>query len=303
MDFCDPCRRHLNGALACPGCGTSAETLRRSREPEYGRYGGTASGPAAETPTGPGRPDASAGGYGDAYGDGPYEGTRSDDDPYDASRGEPDGDDPDDATRSGDDGDDDGDGERQGRAARRRGRGRGPVAEGPGGASRRDRKAAAHRRRRRRTLLVAAGFVLAAGGLSLAELGMDAPRSTPKPAAAGGESPDGDAPVEAGKPGGGPGGKGAGAEGSSGSPSPEASDSPSPSGSRDDEESNPPEGDEASKDPESATEGGAPSRPASAPTAAPPAPEPAPTSDPTTQAPRPEPSAPEPCKRFLWWCA
>ncbi|WP_443728928.1 SCO2400 family protein, partial [Streptomyces anatolicus] len=22
MDYCHPCRRHLNGALACPGCGT-----------------------------------------------------------------------------------------------------------------------------------------------------------------------------------------------------------------------------------------------------------------------------------------
>ncbi|MYX45219.1 hypothetical protein GTW59_29800, partial [Streptomyces sp. SID89] len=42
-------------------------------------------------------------------------------------------------------------------------------------ASRRDRKAAHHRRRRRRTLLITAGFVLAAGGLSLAELGVDAP--------------------------------------------------------------------------------------------------------------------------------
>ncbi|MEV4045003.1 hypothetical protein AB0J75_18760, partial [Streptomyces sp. NPDC049744] len=24
MDYCHPCRRHLNGALACPGCGTPA---------------------------------------------------------------------------------------------------------------------------------------------------------------------------------------------------------------------------------------------------------------------------------------
>ncbi|MBV1937027.1 hypothetical protein KUF83_10705, partial [Streptomyces sp. BV286] len=28
MDYCDPCQRHLNGALACPGCGTSAEACR-----------------------------------------------------------------------------------------------------------------------------------------------------------------------------------------------------------------------------------------------------------------------------------
>ncbi|MEV0476647.1 SCO2400 family protein, partial [Streptomyces prunicolor] len=25
MDYCHPCGRHLNGALACPGCGASAE--------------------------------------------------------------------------------------------------------------------------------------------------------------------------------------------------------------------------------------------------------------------------------------
>ena len=28
MDYCHPCRRHLNGALACPGCGTPVEELR-----------------------------------------------------------------------------------------------------------------------------------------------------------------------------------------------------------------------------------------------------------------------------------
>src|ERR1044072_366544 len=27
MDFCLPCRRHLNGALACPGCGTPTHEL------------------------------------------------------------------------------------------------------------------------------------------------------------------------------------------------------------------------------------------------------------------------------------
>ncbi|SCD68418.1 hypothetical protein GA0115239_10571, partial [Streptomyces sp. BpilaLS-43] len=27
MDYCQPCRRHLNGALACAGCGTPAEAL------------------------------------------------------------------------------------------------------------------------------------------------------------------------------------------------------------------------------------------------------------------------------------
>ncbi|MYS50761.1 hypothetical protein GTW46_11940, partial [Streptomyces sp. SID6013] len=30
MDYCHPCRRHLNGALACPGCGTPARELHAS---------------------------------------------------------------------------------------------------------------------------------------------------------------------------------------------------------------------------------------------------------------------------------
>ncbi|MGQ4514333.1 SCO2400 family protein [Streptomyces sp. DW26H14] len=44
MDYCDRCRRHLNGALACAGCGTPAEDLRRSPRP------GPAPGPAAPPP-------------------------------------------------------------------------------------------------------------------------------------------------------------------------------------------------------------------------------------------------------------
>ncbi|MGK5697661.1 SCO2400 family protein, partial [Streptomyces sp. URMC 128] len=176
MDYCDPCRRHLNGALACPGCGTSADALRWP-EPEYGGYDAVPEG-----------------------GEGVYDGSGASGQPDEPDeRDEPDA--------SG--GEHVDDGEPLGRAARRRGRGRGregehgPVGDGPGGGtSRRDRKAAAHRRRRRRTLFVAAGFVLAAGGLSLAELGTDAPKSTPKPAAAGGESADGDASVEAGETGG-----------------------------------------------------------------------------------------------------
>ncbi|PWS46322.1 hypothetical protein DLE01_34995, partial [Streptomyces sp. FT05W] len=27
MDYCHPCQRHLNGALACAGCGTPADAL------------------------------------------------------------------------------------------------------------------------------------------------------------------------------------------------------------------------------------------------------------------------------------
>ncbi|MEV2208123.1 hypothetical protein AB0E16_22155, partial [Streptomyces sp. NPDC047970] len=39
MDYCHPCGRHLNGALACAGCGTPAEELRRlgSAPPAAGR--------------------------------------------------------------------------------------------------------------------------------------------------------------------------------------------------------------------------------------------------------------------------
>ncbi|MEV5610496.1 hypothetical protein [Streptomyces sp. NPDC052225] len=32
MDYCHPCRRHLNGALACPGCGTPADAVRAYAE-------------------------------------------------------------------------------------------------------------------------------------------------------------------------------------------------------------------------------------------------------------------------------
>ncbi|MGA6169668.1 SCO2400 family protein [Streptomyces sp. NPDC012600] len=49
MDYCDPCRRHLNGALACAGCGTPAEALSPFTVP-------------APTPAGraPGAPDEAA---------------------------------------------------------------------------------------------------------------------------------------------------------------------------------------------------------------------------------------------------
>ncbi|MFC8590381.1 SCO2400 family protein [Streptomyces atroolivaceus] len=47
MDYCHPCRRHLNGALACAGCGTPADAL----VPYAVAYGpGRAAEPADETP-------------------------------------------------------------------------------------------------------------------------------------------------------------------------------------------------------------------------------------------------------------
>ncbi|WP_455678678.1 SCO2400 family protein [Streptomyces antibioticus] len=270
MDYCLPCRRHLNGALACPGCGAPApqpdtyaqQPLARERRVEAG--GGDDSG----VPEGSGG-SKDSGDAGDAEG---AEGADSSGDAGDSGA------------------------EPQGRAARRRG---GKRAVGPAGAdagaetSRRDRKAAAHRRRRRRTVLITAGFVLAAGGLSLAELGIDAPGfSSPNPAVAGGESSE----VEDSTP-----------EPSTtalplddredtatSSPSPDASASPSESESpkAEDEESESPAPDPQSASAPAVTPApSAPADPASTPPADPP---------PSSQPPKPSPS--ETCNRFLWWC-
>ncbi|MGW5589225.1 SCO2400 family protein, partial [Streptomyces sp. NPDC003857] len=35
--YCHPCRRHLNGALACPGCGTPVDELRAHARTAAGR--------------------------------------------------------------------------------------------------------------------------------------------------------------------------------------------------------------------------------------------------------------------------
>lgn len=286
MDYCHPCRRHLNGALACPGCGAPAQQLRAyppaAYEPEPEPY---ALEPYTQEPE-------------------PY--------PRDASAhespGDPDGrgdhDDHDDDDR--DDHDDRGvdAGEPQGRAARRRGQGRG-ARRGPEGtagasdASRRDRKASAHRRRRRRVVLITAGFVLAAGGLSLAELGVDAPgfSSPHNPEVAGGESSEVDG--EAGKvpepsasaqpldhrtaPG-----------GATASSSPSSSASPSASESAKDGKATRSPGKEA----QSATL--APSSGSTTPSDPDSGSNPTPTAAPTTI---PQPSPTETCTRFLWWCS
>lgn len=44
MDYCHACRRHLNGALACAGCGTPAEELRQPETIDLGVYEAAASG-------------------------------------------------------------------------------------------------------------------------------------------------------------------------------------------------------------------------------------------------------------------
>ncbi|MFE5162569.1 hypothetical protein ACFRNT_29465 [Streptomyces sp. NPDC056697] len=50
MDYCSPCRRHLNGAVSCPGCGTPAGELGLpSAASDTGREGGADTpGPRAE---------------------------------------------------------------------------------------------------------------------------------------------------------------------------------------------------------------------------------------------------------------
>ncbi|MFE2299155.1 hypothetical protein ACFXAW_13240 [Streptomyces sp. NPDC059445] len=252
MDYCHVCRRHLNGALACPGCGTPVDELGADAEDAGAR-------PPADADT-----DAH---HGDDGGDRDIEW-------------------------------------RSRRAARRRG----PVvdteagsegdprgARGPAGASRRDRKAAAHRRRRRRTLYIAVGFVLAAGGLSLAELGVDAPGLGPSPAAA--ESPDGSAsPAASVLKKGSPSKSPSAGRTSTSSPSASGSASASSSASATSEKSAGSGG--------SATAGTLPGRSTSAPAATPAAPgtsAPA-TTGPTTSAPTPAPSSSGDCNRFLWWC-
>ncbi|CAL9435004.1 SCO2400 family protein [Streptomyces sp. enrichment culture] len=263
MDYCHPCRRHLNGALACPGCGLPADRL--PLEPSYDEPAGYAGGvPGGSETLSDGDGTRGAGSHADSFAGGSGE---------EAPAPRP-------------------------RQAPRR-----------AGTSRRDRKAAAHRRRRRRTMLVTAGFLLAAGGLSLAELGLDAPGSPSQPTAAEGQ---GEAGVDGGRSERTAGasadpvsdrtdpsasGPGASPSASRSSASPSASTSASPSAS------------------ESSAPSQAPTRidrtgttaPAPAPTTEPPADTPAPAdpaptpTDPSTPPP-PDPTPSETCDRFLWWC-
>ncbi|GHJ98666.1 SCO2400 family protein [Streptomyces sp. NPDC003753] len=263
MDFCHPCRRHLNGALACPGCGTAVEELRAHAE---------------EADVAP-QSDIAAEPYGDEDSGSPDQHMHG----------------PDDGSVP------------QGRAARRRAEGRrrgtgreaDEQATGPavgGSTSRRDRKAAAHRRRRRRTLLITAGFVLAAGGLSLAELGVDAPFADPGPPAAGGANAEGGTSSQAQRTArparslDGPTSTGTGSMSPNPSASASASDSPSPSASKS-------AGGKATR---SATAGASPVTPTQGPATTRPAETGRPTADPTTSKPDPSPS--QTCTRFLWWC-
>ncbi|EPD59023.1 SCO2400 family protein, partial [Streptomyces sp. HGB0020] len=70
MDYCHPCRRHLNGALACPGCGAQVEQLRAHAERDGApAYAGERAGGAYE---------GHEGGYGGAQS--PYEADAEDED-------------------------------------------------------------------------------------------------------------------------------------------------------------------------------------------------------------------------------
>ncbi|MER7187703.1 hypothetical protein ABT404_51015, partial [Streptomyces hyaluromycini] len=73
MDYCHPCRRHLNGALACAGCGTPIETLRASAREA------AAPGPALPGETPYAEPEFAADGYDPESGDG-HDGTGGEDD-------------------------------------------------------------------------------------------------------------------------------------------------------------------------------------------------------------------------------
>ncbi|MFI2435517.1 hypothetical protein [Streptomyces sp. NPDC018693] len=296
MDYCHPCRRHLNGALACPGCGTAAEALRASSpEQTYAQeYAYTAQqGGYVQEPYGQETYGQEAHGQDAAASGTPRVPAQAGPDPSENYGGVQGSADPDLDDSDGSDGLDDGDSGDNGDDT--------PGAQ----MTRRDRKAAVHRRRRRRALLVTAGFVLAAGGLSLAELGMDAPGSSSRnPSAAGGESSeiDGDAatPGESAEPLNTS--QGSGSNGTSASADPSASASASPSDSASPSPS-------ASESPSDAPTGGGTrfSAPGTTPTdpnaTEGPAPDPSPTTeDPTPSDPAPEPSPSETCNRFLWWC-
>ncbi|MCC5476029.1 SCO2400 family protein [Streptomyces barringtoniae] len=311
MDYCYPCQRHLNGALACPGCGTPAragaeapaayaragtgETQGYGVPQQYGsaqyeseQYGS----PQYRVPQQPAGPEQVAW----TQGREPHEdwapeaesGTEA------AAGSDPEPDSP---------ADPDSEPEAGGRAARRRARGGTAVGLADADASRRDRKAAAHRRRRRRTVLITAGFVLAAGSLGLAELGTDAPFS---PFSSGQPDTAADTAADGGTSSASPGATADPAADTSGatpgvagsaSPDASASASKSPKG----KDSKSPDAKDTDKAQQTAATGSGahPSPPAPTATSRPAS---TPTSAPTTSPPSPTPAPTKTCTRFLWWC-
>ncbi|TGA96782.1 hypothetical protein [Streptomyces sp. MZ04] len=227
MDYCHPCHRHLNGALACPGCGTPAEACR-----EYGEA--VAEQEAVDGPEGA----------------------------YDEE------------------------------APRVRGR------------RRKERARKAHRRRRRRILLATAGLALAAGGLSLAELGTEGPSGDSTASA-----PDGDAGERpSARESAGQDEETAYEDGSTATASatPTASASAADKAARDAKKA-----EKAAKDGEADKADGGSGSETPAATSAPDGPDTPNTPETTRPAPppisqkpdpKPVPTPSETCDRFLWWC-
>ncbi|MEV0490782.1 SCO2400 family protein [Streptomyces atratus] len=151
MNYCHPCQRHLNGALACAGCGTPAEALSHYATPAL-------SGHEPDTERAKAAPSMSAGGRRSRGAAEPAPGGHAR-----GSRGArtPGG------SRRGVRAESDGPGGREGRGGRGNRRGR----EGRGTKEGRGRRS--HRRRGRTALLAVLGVVLAAGALSLARLAIE----------------------------------------------------------------------------------------------------------------------------------
>ncbi|WP_408059399.1 hypothetical protein [Streptomyces europaeiscabiei] len=283
MDYCHPCQRHLNGALSCSGCGASAEECRshpdalsvRDHTAVDEREDVSGEEATRERPSGGHRARSQGRGRGGRAGQDDMPAGERDDAFEDAADG--------DAPAAG------------GRRARSRGRGRGARV------GRRDRKAAAHRRRRRRVLMIGAGLLLAAGGLSLAELGMEAPPAEPRavsvddvsdasPTAAADDVEDaGDGsndPADVDKNGKKP----------DKSASPSASESEKSEGEDDAEDADKPRD-------RSATDATASPAPSAQDPTSDPGDSDTPATEPTADDPTPEPSPTETCKQFLWWCS
>ncbi|MFI8962392.1 hypothetical protein ACIGO8_09770 [Streptomyces sp. NPDC053493] len=74
MDYCSSCRRHLNGALVCPGCGAYAPDIApTTADGRIVPATGTTTGPATGTATGTGTdPAATVTAFGAGFEDGPY---------------------------------------------------------------------------------------------------------------------------------------------------------------------------------------------------------------------------------------
>lgn len=275
MDYCPQCRRHLNGALTCAGCGTPAEELRQYTPVQPGSHHSRLPGGGGRNGEGHGEYEAApVGDYGLVSGD------RTDDS----------------APRR--------NSSRRKGSSRKAGRGRAAQDNAP----RRSGPRRARSRRGRRILIGTLGVMLAAGALSLAELAMESsggdnatsvkeerpvdyeggPQDTDRPAVP-------DDPSTSATPGAGSG------TGASGEASPDGGGDPSASGAAEVSSAAPDAGGTATTgpgspgpdDPESGTTG--PAEPTDEPTSDAP-----PSADPPPPAPSPTPS--ETCTRWLWFC-